>query len=53
MNVTEQLARRRKKEIEEFFVQSLWYGFTGTPIFVEIARKEIGNLPRTTIHQYG
>lgn len=53
MNVTEQLARRRKKEIEEFFVQSLWYGFTGTPIFVENARKEIGNLPRTTKQQYG
>ncbi len=43
----------KKKEIEEFFVQSLWYGFTGTPIFVENARKEIGNLPRTTKQQYG
>ncbi len=43
----------KKKEIEEFFVQSLWYGFTGTPIFIENARKEIGNLPRTTKQQYG
>ncbi len=53
MNVTEQLARRRKKRNRRIFVQSLWYGFTGTPIFVENARKEIGNLPRTTKQQYG
>lgn len=43
----------KKREIEEFFVQSLWYGFTGTPIFTENAKKVVGNLPRTTAQQYG
>lgn len=43
----------KKREIEEFFVQSLWYGFTGTPIFVENAKKAVGDLPRTTEQQYG
>lgn len=43
----------KKREIEEFFVQSLWYGFTGTPIFMENARQAVGNLPRTTAQQYG
>lgn len=43
----------KKKEISEFFVQSLWYGFTGTPIFKENAKKEQGNLPRTTQQLYG
>lgn len=43
----------KKQEIEEFFVNSLWYGFTGTPIFVENAKQAIGNLPRTTAQQYG
>lgn len=43
----------KKREIEEFFVQSLWYGFTGTPIFVENAKQAVGDLPRTTAQQYG
>ncbi|MCC5895576.1 MAG: type I restriction endonuclease subunit R [Alkalibacterium sp.] len=43
----------KKREIEEFFIQSLWYGFTGTPIFSENAKKVVGNLPRTTAQQYG
>lgn len=43
----------KKKEIEEFFVQSLWYGFTGTPIFKENAKQEQGNLARTTEQLYG
>lgn len=43
----------KKKEIEEFFVQSLWYGFTGTPIFKENAKKVVGNLPSTTAQLYG
>lgn len=43
----------KKREIEEFFVHSLWYGFTGTPIFVENAKQVVGNLPRTTEQQYG
>lgn len=47
------ISASKKREIEEFFIQSLWYGFTGTPIFVENAKKEVGNLPRTTEQQYG
>jgi type I restriction enzyme R subunit len=43
----------KKKEIEEFFVQSLWYGFTGTPIFKENAKNVVGNLPSTTAQLYG
>lgn len=44
---------QKKQEIEEFFVHSLWYGFTGTPIFAENAKKVLGNLARTTEQQYG
>lgn len=44
---------QKQKEIKEFFVRSLWYGFTGTPIFAENAKKVMGNLPRTTEGQYG
>ncbi|GAA2913926.1 type I restriction endonuclease subunit R [Enterococcus pseudoavium] len=44
---------QKKQEIEEFFVHSLWYGFTGTPFFAENAKKVLGNLARTTEQQYG
>ncbi|WP_141425898.1 type I restriction endonuclease subunit R, partial [Priestia megaterium] len=44
---------QKQKEIKEFFVHSLWYGFTGTPIFAENAKKVVGDLPRTTEGQYG
>lgn len=44
---------QKKQEIDRFFRQPLWYGFTGTPIFVENAKKETGNLARTTEEQYG
>lgn len=43
----------RQKELKRFFPHSLWYGFTGTPIFKENAKKQIGNLARTTEEQYG
>lgn len=43
----------KKREIEEFFIYSLWYGFTGTPIFKENAKTVVGDLPRTTAQQYG
>lgn len=43
----------KKREIEEFFIYSLWYGFTGTPIFAENAKQVVGDLPRTTQQQYG
>lgn len=42
-----------KRLIEKFFNRSLWYGFTGTPIFDENKRAEKGNLPRTTAGMYG
>ncbi|MED3269597.1 type I restriction endonuclease subunit R [Bacillus thuringiensis] len=44
---------QKQQEIKEFFVCSLWYGFTGTPIFAENAKQAVGNLPRTTEEQYG
>jgi len=43
----------KQKELKRFFTRSLWYGFTGTPIFKENAKKQIGNLARTTEEQYG
>ncbi|WP_187425971.1 DEAD/DEAH box helicase family protein, partial [Enterococcus faecium] len=44
---------QKKQEIDRFFRQPLWYGFTGTPIFAENAKKETGNLARTTEEQFG
>lgn len=31
---------QKKQEIDRFFRQPLWYGFTGTPIFAENAKKK-------------
>ncbi|WP_048785096.1 type I restriction endonuclease subunit R [Streptococcus intermedius] len=42
-----------QKSLREFFVYSLWYGFTGTPIFGENKRKQVGDLAQTTQQQYG
>ncbi|MCD8339512.1 MAG: DEAD/DEAH box helicase family protein, partial [Burkholderiales bacterium] len=43
-----------KRAIENFFpISSLWFGFTGTPIFVENKRAAFGNLPQTTEELYG
>ena len=42
-----------KRLIEKFFHRSLWYGFTGTPIFEENKRVQKGDLPRTTAGMYG
>lgn len=42
-----------QRKLEHFFGQSLWYGFTGTPIFEETMRQQLGDLPRTTEEQYG
>ena len=41
------------KEIKAYFKNSLWYGFTGTPIFKENKRKQVGDLAQTTHQQYG
>lgn len=43
----------RKRILEQFFVNSLWYGFTGTPIFKENKREQKGDLAQTTKDQYG
>lgn len=42
-----------KRKIEQFFTNSLWYGFTGTPIFEENKYEQKGDLPQTTEQMYG
>ena len=42
-----------KRELEKFFNNSLWYGFTGTPIFDENKYELKGDLPQTTEQLYG
>ena len=42
-----------KRELEKFFRNSLWYGFTGTPRFGENPYPQKGDLPRTTETLYG
>ena len=42
-----------KRSIENFFTKSLWYGFTGTPIFDENCYEQRGDLARTTKQLYG
>ncbi|MCI8283862.1 MAG: type I restriction endonuclease subunit R [Firmicutes bacterium] len=44
---------KTKRELERFFVNSLWYGFTGTPIFDENKYEQKGDLPQTTEQLYG
>ena len=42
-----------KRTLEQFFAGSLWYGFTGTPVFDENSYEQKGDLPRTTEQLYG
>ncbi len=42
-----------KRELERFFSNSLWYGFTGTPIFEENSYEAKGDLAQTTQQLYG
>ena len=42
-----------KRDLERFFNNSLWYGFTGTPIFEENKYEQKGDLPQTTDQLYG
>lgn len=42
-----------KRELERFFKNSLWFGFTGTPRFDENSYPQMGDLPRTTEALYG
>lgn len=44
---------KTKRIIENFFCHSLWYGFTGTPIFDENSYEKKGDLPQTTKQLYG
>ena len=42
-----------QRELASFFENSLWYGFTGTPIFGKNAYPAKGDLPRTTDELFG
>ncbi len=42
-----------KRELERFFNNSLWFGFTGTPRFSQNSYPQLGDLPRTTEELYG
>ncbi|MBP3198622.1 MAG: type I restriction endonuclease subunit R, partial [Butyrivibrio sp.] len=42
-----------KRDIERFFSQSIWFGFTGTPIFEENKYEQKGDLAQTTEELYG
>lgn len=42
-----------KRYLERYFSESLWYGFTGTPIFAENRKAVKGDLPTTTAGLYG
>ncbi|OTN90045.1 type I restriction modification site-specific deoxyribonuclease HsdR [Enterococcus sp. 7E2_DIV0204] len=47
------LSAENMEKIKEFFPNSTWFGFTGTPIF-EVNKKQVkGQLARTTYDQYG
>lgn len=43
----------RQRHLTNTFRNSLWYGFTGTPIFAENKRTQLGDLAQTTEQQYG
>lgn len=51
------ISYQSKEKISKFFNNStktaLWYGFTGTPIFVENKKAELGKAARTTQSLYG
>ncbi|MGN0950181.1 MAG: HsdR family type I site-specific deoxyribonuclease [Mitsuokella sp.] len=42
-----------QRDLKKFFAKSLWYGFTGTPIFEENKRARKGDLARTTEGLFG
>ena len=42
-----------KRDIERFFSNSIWFGFTGTPIFEQNKYEQKGDLPQTTEELYG
>lgn len=46
------VSAKSQQMMKQFFINSLWYGFTGTPIFGENKREQLGDLPCTTAGQY-
>lgn len=42
-----------KRDLEAFFANSLWFGFTGTPIFEDNKYDQKGDLAQTTEQLYG
>ena len=46
------LSAENMDEIKQFFPNSTWFGFTGTPIFEENKKQAKGQLARTTHDQY-
>ena len=42
-----------KRDIERFFNRSIWFGFTGTPIFEQNKYEQKGDLAQTTEELYG
>ncbi len=44
---------KTQRDLKKFFANSLWYGFTGTPIFEENSYEQKGDLPQTTEQLYG
>ena len=47
------VSSEKQRELKKFFGKSLWYGFTGTPIFAENKKDVVGDLESTTEEQYG
>ena len=47
------LSAENMEEIKQFFPNSTWFGFTGTPIFEVNKKQAQGQLARTTRDQYG
>lgn len=47
------VSSEKQREINKFFKNPRWYGFTGTPIFAENQKQAKGDLARTTRQQYG
>lgn len=43
----------KQRALKKFFAYSLWYGFTGTPIFPVNQREQRADLPRTTEGMFG
>ena len=47
------ISSEKQRILEHFFPRSMWYGFTGTPIFSENSKHVKGDLAATTEGQYG